>query len=346
MHVIKVRNVHQALPEAIRQIAMFGEERESRNGPVRVIPGPVTTMYTHPTERVLFWPERDANPFFHFFESLWMLNGCNDVAYLEQFVRRMREFSDDGVTFHGAYGFRWREFFGFDQLDVIIKTLKANPDDRRCVLQMWDPNADLGGKGKDLPCNTQAYFAVATDDRLDMTVCNRSNDIIWGAYGANAVHFSFLQEYVASAVGVPVGRYWQVSNNWHAYLKTLEPLQHLAERTTDGISTPSGFLVDCPYSLHHVATTPIMSLDRAVWDRDLTMFLAGRPVIGYRDPFFRRVANPLWAAWCAFKENKAPGRYEAALEVLEQCRAPDWKLACADWVNRRWDRWRDNGESS
>ena len=33
--------------------------------------------------------------------------------------------------------------------------------------------------------------------KLCMTVCNRSNDMLWGAYGANVVHMSMLQEFVA-----------------------------------------------------------------------------------------------------------------------------------------------------
>jgi thymidylate synthase len=74
----------------------------------------------------------------------------------------------------------------------------------------------LGG-GKDVPCNTNAFFRV-TNGKLDMMVNCRSNDIFWGAYGANAVHFSFLQEYVASSIGVEVGRYWQNSFNFHAYV--------------------------------------------------------------------------------------------------------------------------------
>ena len=50
-----------------------------------------------------------------------------------------------------------------------------------------------------------------------MTVCNRSNDMIWGAYGANAVHMSILMEYVAVAVNAPMGSYYQISDSFHIY---------------------------------------------------------------------------------------------------------------------------------
>ena len=50
-----------------------------------------------------------------------------------------------------------------------------------------------------------------------MTVCNRSNDMLWGAYGANAVHMSMLQEYLASRLEIAVGEYTQISDSFHVY---------------------------------------------------------------------------------------------------------------------------------
>ena len=39
-------------------------------------------------------------------------------------------------------------------------------------------------KSKDVPCNTHAYFAINAEGSLDLTVCNRSNDLVWGCLGA------------------------------------------------------------------------------------------------------------------------------------------------------------------
>ncbi len=75
---------------------------------------------------------------------------------------------------------------------LVSHRLKTYPNDRRTVVGMWDPWEDLWEEndGKDYPCNTQIYF-WERKGQLNMTVCNRSNDMIWGAYGANAVHMSF-----------------------------------------------------------------------------------------------------------------------------------------------------------
>ena len=326
---ISIRNVHQALPEALYQLSLYGVRRESRNGPVLMADGPVTTVYHKPLERVIFWPQRDANPFFHMFEALWMLGGRQDVNYLLQFNSNMSSFSDDGKTFNGAYGYRWRHHFGGDQLEQIVTSLKRNPECRRQVLSMWDGHHDQGLDSKDLPCNTQVYFSVNVRGELDMMVCNRSNDIVWGCYGANAVHFSFLLEYLAARIGIPVGRYWQLSNNWHLYLDQHEAL--MDELAPFAVMPPAPRT--CPYSREAVQPFPLIEGDVHAWHDDLCMFLDGHKAIGYSSRFFRRVALPMLHAYQMFKEEQTVQSCVGAAEYLRtNCQATDWTLACIDWL--------------
>lgn len=337
MHVIKVKNAHQALPEGLSLLDRVGVKRDSRNGPVVVAPGPVTTQFQRPNERVLFWEDRDANPFFHLYEALWMLAGRNDVEGVARYVARMREFSDDGSTLHGAYGHRWRKWFGTDQLQRIAIELQDNPDSRRCVLGIWDVASDLGQRGKDLPCNTQVYLSRDDEGRLDMTVCNRSNDVIWGAYGANVVHFSVMQEFMAAAIGCDVGQYWQMSNNYHAYEETLEPLKHLADQARDPFRSPA----PDPYDFEDIKPYPLVSTAIGSWLQDLHMLLdTDGAVIGLRDPFLRRVATPLLMAHRAWKEKEGVERFEAAFDILKQAAECDWCRAAEEWLGRRYHKWQ------
>lgn len=334
-----MRNVHEALPEAMHLLRAEGVRRESRNGPVLQVPMPVTTMYTHPQERVLFWSQRDANPFFHFYEGLWMLNGQHDVKSLTRFVKRMGQFSDDGVTFRGAYGRRWRHHFGFDQLAVIAARLRHDHDDRRQVLQMFDAGFDLNDqKGmRDIPCNLSACFQV-NDGALDMTVYNRSNDIVWGCYGANAVHFSMLHEVMAAWVGVPMGRYWQVSFNWHAYLDTAEPLLALADQARGPYSEGRR----TPYEMGLIEPFPMVTRGASVdvWMNELRMFMSEEDrALGYRDPFFRRVAIPMVRTHNAYRTG-GDARFEMALAEAANIYATDWRTAATEWLQRRKDKAR------
>lgn len=319
MQVIVSRNVNDALILGLKAVSEEGMLRDSRNGPVRVFESPVTTVYERPDERVVFFPERDANPFFHFMEGLWMIAGRNDVEWISRFNASIANYSDDGVTFHGAYGHRWRKHFGMDQLEMIAGLLRENPDDRRIVLQMWDPKVDLARDGKDFPCNTAIKFRIV-DGRLDMTVENRSNDMIWGAYGANAVHFSMLQEYMAAKIGVRLGYYWQVSTNFHSYVSTLEKHSALIDLEP---TSPYHDNVVAPFS---------MVQDIKLWDRELLVFMDAGDVIGYGEPFFKRVAIPILQSHRAFKEKD----YQKALKIIyENCSASDWQTAIAQYIQRR-----------
>ena len=73
MQSFYVRNVAEALYVAKQALLVKGVEVETRNGPALEFPTPVTTIYTHSRERVLFYPERDANPYF---STLWKVCGC------------------------------------------------------------------------------------------------------------------------------------------------------------------------------------------------------------------------------------------------------------------------------
>jgi hypothetical protein len=339
MKVIKVRNVHEALPEGLYQLHIGGQWRESRAGRVAVYPGPVTTQYEEPAERVVFHPLRDANPFFHLFESLWMLDGRNDLEFCKQFVSTFGQFSDDGVTLPGAYGFRWRSHFNHDQLQWAIQRLSDNPEDRRVIVGMYDPefdhnNADNGGL--DIPCNIAMHFQINPSGQLDMTVFNRSNDIVWGAYGANAVHMSFLQEYMAGMIGVSVGSYWQVSDNYHAYEEIFKKMLPL----TDYVKDPFRPLETCPYRTREVTVEPLVT-HASNFDQDLKLFLEDPASNGMQNQFFHTVCKPMWMAHKHFKAKRGSEKYKGSLEILQQMpETNDWRKAATEWIQRREAKYR------
>ena len=334
MQVLEVRNVHDAF---IRGIALLDEENfksPSRNGTVYQARTPVTTVYERPKERVLFWEERDANPFFHFMEGLWMLDGRNDLEFVKYYAKNMENYSDDGESLWGAYGWRWRSYFGYDQLKVIIERLKKDSEDRRSVLQMWDAENDLGRNGKDVPCNTNIYFKEDPTGRFQMTVSNRSNDIIWGAYGANAVHMSMLHEYMASNIGRPVGKYYQISDNFHAYQKVYETLlEKLLKRDALDFYSQQNSIERNPYRTFKVSPYPMINVDPQLWDIDLINFLDRIPFedIDFNDRFFTEVAAPMQDAFWLHKS----GKTEEAIIEIQNCAATDWKKACFEWLDRR-----------
>lgn len=318
MLLIRGRNVNDVFPLGLFHLKCNGEERDSRNGPTLEIMSPVTIQYDRPEERVLFSPERDANPFFHMMESLWMLAGRNDAAFLDEYNSQMRQYSDDGVGFNAAYGQRLRSYFGRDQLDDVIQLLRKNPDDRQVVLQIWDVD-DLGKSTRDKACNLTIVPRIR-NGYLDWTVYNRSNDFILGALGANAVHMSVIQEYVARMIGVKVGRYWQVSNCMHVYTELTWHWQKCKDLPLS---------VDDPYKNGQVAPFPLIT-NKESWMSDLYTFME-KPWAGVRyvDPFFNKVARPMAVAHRAHKDGRN------GLEYISQIEASDLRMSCEQWLMKR-----------
>jgi hypothetical protein len=160
-----------------------------------------------------------------------------------------------------------------------------------------------------------------------MTVCNRSNDLIWGAYGANAVHMSFLLEYMAQMNNFKLGKYYHLSNNLHAYVDVLnklelgdscdyEPYLMLAE---DGLSYVSPPLVTNPET----------------FDEELRHWLSPPTAVNtsdkYKNSYIEKTATPMYLSWGAWKDKNL----ELAMDYAKQINDRAWRRACMEWLERR-----------
>lgn len=320
MQILEGMNVNHLMIAGIRQVVRDGDRMESRNGAVLACPYPVVSVFHNPDQRVLFSPARDANPFFHLFEAMWMMAGREDVDFVAQFVSRMREYSDDGLILNGAYGYRWRNYWPKDQLAEVIKILKEDPTSRRAVLTMWDGEDLFNQTSKDIPCNTHIYFRAHLG-KLSMTVCNRSNDIIWGLYGANTVHLSILHEFIASALGLELGFYRHLSNNFHLYPQAIPYRDILADGVHDYYNPHRDDFV-LPTSL---GVTPD---NWEEWLREAEAFCAGEMA---DLPFFAETVWPMYEMWGSRNTDV----------WLAYSPTSDWGRAGREWLLRK--RRADNG---
>lgn len=316
---IKAHNVNDAFLSGLWWLRTAGVREESRNGPVLVAPGPVVTEYMRPWERVLFQPRRDANHVFHLLEALWMLTGSDDVTPLVPFNSGIVRYTEDGRLMWGAYGYRWRNVWARDQILEAIKQLKNNPNSRQVVIAMWVPDMDLTEAAyKDRPCNTHIYFD-GRGGKLNMTVCCRSNDMLWGAYGANVVHMSVLQEIVAAGAGLPMGVYRQFSNNFHLYTEN--------EMVADLLRTPPTYAHDnynTSKDIHIPLIGPGETVDDLLADCQTLIWEDTRI---YKTRFVRDVADPLKHTYLDRKSGRP-----YTLAGIAWC---DWKLGFKEWCERR-----------
>ena len=175
---------------------------------------------SNPRERWVLSRQPGINPAFAIAEVFWILAGRNDSQFINYWNPELPKFAGQDEKYHGAYGYRLRRQFGFDQLERASAALDKNPDSRQIVLEIWDarsdfPAVDGSPVSEDIPCNVCSMLKVR-DGRLDWMQIMRSNDLFLGT-PHNFVQFTMLQEIIAGWLGLDIGGYGHFSDSLHAY---------------------------------------------------------------------------------------------------------------------------------
>lgn len=214
-------DAHTIVTHVLKNV-MAGPTVERRGSMVREMRGPCHITLTDPLKRMHSIISRRGDPWVMLAEFPWIIAGRNDIEWLQWYLPRAKDFSDDGVVWRAGYGPRMREHVSLlgqhtDQLHCVVQRLKEDGDTRQAVMTLWDPGLDNVPNSADYPCTLALHFIVAGGGALDLHVNMRSNDVLWGFSGVNIVNFTLLQELVAHLVNMPVGKYHHTSNNMHVY---------------------------------------------------------------------------------------------------------------------------------
>ena len=187
-----------------------------------------TLSLSDPRQRWVVSRHPAINVAFALAETIWILRGREDSAFLTYWNRKLPRYAGEGPTFYGAYGYRLRHSLGIDQLERAYLALKNNTDSRQVVLQIWNgstdiPNEDGTPRSPDIPCNIVALLKVR-NGLLEWTQVMRSNDLVLGV-PHNFVQFTTLQEVIAGWLGIDVGSYNHYSDSLHVYDNKLEDVK-------------------------------------------------------------------------------------------------------------------------
>jgi len=241
---IIVKNINQSLIELSKKLIEFGVERETRGFKCFELPEPVMIKITNPCDRFITIPERKWNKVLPFAETAWILLGINSLEFPGSYVKNLYNFSDDGEFMRAGYGTRIRAYTGnnsdykinnpfnrnifsgstsvTDQLRYVIESFKRDANSRQMIIEIGDPAKDSFDENgnlkttKDYPCTRLLNFQLRSG-KLDLTVYIRSNDHIWGAHAVNITNFTLIQEIVSRIIGVEIGNYYHIANNYHYY---------------------------------------------------------------------------------------------------------------------------------
>lgn len=192
----------------IRDLLLDAPEVKTRGFRTKEI-SPLMVSIENPRARLAYHPDRHYNLAFNVAEVITYIVGINSVYALEFFNPKIKDYSDNGLWFHGAYGPRIEPYIN----DVVSK-LRSDDGSRQAVISIYN-SKDIQVKTKDVPCTLAIQFMIR-DGKLNSYAYMRSNDLFWG-FQYDVFSFTVIQEFISDAIGIPMGRYYHTVSSMHVY---------------------------------------------------------------------------------------------------------------------------------
>ena len=170
---------------------------------------------TDPMDNKIINRERNWKQDYAEAEWQWYLSGDNNIKKLGKIYGKVpqiwKRMADDEGCVNSNYGYQWKRNA---QLDMIIETLKQQPETRQAAISIYD-GKEITDYANDTPCTYAIQFTIL-HGRLDMCVTMRSNDL-WYGFCNDQYCFSMLQGLVAYELNVEPGVYYHFAHNMHLY---------------------------------------------------------------------------------------------------------------------------------
>ena len=158
-------------------------------------------------------------------EWQWYLSGDRNIAKLGELYGKVpaiwKRMADDDGNVNSNYGWQWQRN---QQLDYVIGLLRTQPETRQAAISIYDAK-EWESYTNDTPCTYAIQFTVL-DDKLNMSVVMRSNDL-WYGFCNDQYQFSNLQLLVAQRTGYDIGTYYHFAHNLHLYNDKLPVMKEM-----------------------------------------------------------------------------------------------------------------------
>lgn len=170
-------------------------------------------------------------------ELLWFLRGETNVRSLQAVgVSIWDEWADEEGELGPVYGRQWRSWPAptetdpgrtIDQIQNLMRELKANPDSRRLIVNAW--NVGQLDQMALAPCHTMFQFYVA-NGKLSCQLYQRSADIFLGV-PFNIASYALLTHLVADQAGLTPGDFVWTGGDCHLYNNHLDQAKEQLSRS-------------------------------------------------------------------------------------------------------------------
>jgi thymidylate synthase len=212
---------------------------------------PFCTILNNIQYNILTNSFRKASKRFMAAELLWILLGRNDVEMIGFYSKKIKAYSDDGLTFFGAYGPPIMSQFSY-----VENALRQDPWTRQAVLTIWRENPPVT---KDVPCTITMQFIRRPLERLNLNVYMRSQDA-WLGFPYDIHNFTCLQLILAAILGLEPGELRLMQGSFHVYQEHYDVVNEILSHNLipDSMTTPLSTLksgIELDYELRGIEMT-------------------------------------------------------------------------------------------
>ena len=212
-------NANSAFDHYKNQILLYGVDFDNTKALFNV-----GFTIENPMDNHIDCKQRDWKQSYAEAEWQWYLSGDRNIKKLGELYGKVPEIwkrmADNAGNVNSNYGWQWKRN---EQLDYVVDILKHNPKTRQAAISIYD--------GKEIknahynyatPCTYAVQFTIV-DNKLNMCVTMRSNDL-WYGFCNDQYCFSRLQLMIADRLEIRLCTYFDFSHNLHLYNNIIEKL--------------------------------------------------------------------------------------------------------------------------
>ncbi len=219
---MSVRTTSLVWLDTVRKVITRGRNVSPRGQDTKEILGNQTRI--NMSEPVVTLQERKINHAFLYGEAWWILSGSNRVSDITPYLKNIAKFSDNGISFRGAYGPQVTE-----QLDYVAESLMTDIDSRQAVLSIWRQNPR---SSKDIPCTLSMQWFIR-DNKLHCSTTMRSSDLFLG-WIYDVFNFSCVSMYIAIVLrgkypALELGELILTAGSQHVYERDIPKIDNCFE---------------------------------------------------------------------------------------------------------------------
>lgn len=261
--------------KTLEELINTGEKVSPRkNGTRELLAKQTIVPMSHP---ILTVKERNLNPKFLAAEAYWILSGSNRTEDIVPYLKNIAQFSDNGISFRGAYGPKVIE-----QLDYIVDSFIIDQDTRQAVLTIWRENPR---SSKDIPCTVSMQWIIRKG-KLHCNVNMRSSDI-WLGWVYDVFNFSMISTWIALVLrssglswfkNLELGNLYLTAGSQHIYNRDIEKAKACLEAHSRNHTSCIPVMLNDYKSYKHLMCD--LELARRQQFRSCTTFMSQLQILG------------------------------------------------------------------